>query len=60
MGARLRKIWKDAGLTARALAAAAGWDNHTRVSKLKHGTQAPPMMTAPGAPPAAPRPRCRT
>ena len=41
MGARLRELRRDAGLTARALAAAAGWDNHTRVSKIEHGTQAP-------------------
>jgi len=41
MGARLREIRKDAGLTARALAAAAGWPNHTRVSKIEHGVQAP-------------------
>jgi transcriptional regulator with XRE-family HTH domain len=41
MGARLREIRKDAGLTARALAAAAGWPNHTRVSKLEHGVQSP-------------------
>jgi transcriptional regulator with XRE-family HTH domain len=41
MGARLREIRRDAGLTARALAAAAGWDNHTRVSKIEHGVQAP-------------------
>jgi transcriptional regulator with XRE-family HTH domain len=41
MGARLREVRRDAGLTARALAAAAGWDNHTRVSKIEHGVQAP-------------------
>ena len=41
MGARLREIRRDAGLTSRALAAAAGWDNHTRVSKIEHGVQAP-------------------
>jgi transcriptional regulator with XRE-family HTH domain len=38
---RLREVRRDAGITARALAAAAGWANHTRVSKIEHGVQAP-------------------
>ncbi|MCD0453441.1 DUF5753 domain-containing protein [Actinocorallia sp. API 0066] len=36
---RLREIRQDAGLTALALAAAAGWDR-TRVSKIEHGVRA--------------------
>ena len=40
LGARLREIRKDAGLSARALAAATG-QHFTRVSKLEHGVQAP-------------------
>ena len=40
MGARLREIRKNAGLTARALAAATG-QHYTRVSKIEHGVQAP-------------------
>lgn len=40
MGARLREIRKDAGLSGRALAAAT--DQHfTRVSKIEHGVQPP-------------------
>lgn len=40
LGARLREIRKDAGLSARALAAATG-QHFTRVSKIEHGVQAP-------------------
>lgn len=38
LGARLREIRKDAGLTARAFAGLAGW-HFTKVSKLEHGVQ---------------------
>src|SRR5688572_14904803 len=37
---RLREIRMRAGLTARALATAAGW-HHTKVSKLEHGVTSP-------------------
>jgi transcriptional regulator with XRE-family HTH domain len=40
LGGRLREIRKDAGLSARALAAATG-QHFTRVSKIEHGVQAP-------------------
>ena len=40
LGLRLRELRKDAGLTGRALAAAAGW-HFTRVSKLENGVQSP-------------------
>ena len=40
LGARLREIRKDAGLSGRALAAATG-QHFTRVSKLENGVQAP-------------------
>ena len=40
LGARLREIRKDAGLTARALAAATG-QHFTRVSKIENGVQTP-------------------
>ncbi len=40
LGARLREIRLDAGLTARALATLAGW-HFTKVSKLEHGTRRP-------------------
>jgi transcriptional regulator with XRE-family HTH domain len=40
LGARLRELRQDAGLTARALAAATG-QHFTRVSKIEHGVQAP-------------------
>ena len=40
LGARLREIRKDAGLSGRALAAATG-QHFTRVSKIEHGVQAP-------------------
>lgn len=40
LGARLREIRLDAGLTARALAELAGW-HFTKVSKLEHGTRRP-------------------
>jgi transcriptional regulator with XRE-family HTH domain len=40
LGIRLRELRKDAGLTARALAAATG-QHYTRVSKIEHGVQAP-------------------
>jgi len=40
LGVRLRELRKDAGLTARALAAATG-QHYTRVSKIEHGVQAP-------------------
>lgn len=38
LGARLREIRKDAGLTGRALAGLTGW-HFTKVSKLEHGVQ---------------------
>lgn len=37
LGARLRDIRKDAGLTGRALATRAGW-HYSLVSKIEHGT----------------------
>jgi len=40
LGARLREMRLDAGLTARALAQLAGW-HFTKVSKLEHGTRRP-------------------
>lgn len=40
LGARLRELRKDAGLTARALAVATG-QHFTRVSKIEHGIQPP-------------------
>ncbi len=40
LGARLREIRLDAGLSARALAQLAGW-HFTKVSKLEHGTRQP-------------------
>ena len=40
LGARLRELRRDAGLTGRALATATG-QHYTRVSKLEHGVQAP-------------------
>ena len=40
LGARLREIRKDAGLSGRAFAAATG-QHFTRVSKLEHGVQTP-------------------
>jgi transcriptional regulator with XRE-family HTH domain len=40
LGARLREIRLDAGLTARALARLAGW-HFTKVSKLEHGARRP-------------------
>jgi transcriptional regulator with XRE-family HTH domain len=40
LGERLREVRKDAGLTARALAAATG-QHYTRVSKIENGVQAP-------------------
>ncbi len=40
LGARLREIRRDAGLSGRALAAATG-QHFTRVSKLEHGVQTP-------------------
>jgi len=40
LGARLREIRQDAGLSGRALAAATG-QHFTRVSKIEHGVQAP-------------------
>jgi transcriptional regulator with XRE-family HTH domain len=40
LGERLREIRKDAGLAARALAAATG-QHYTRVSKIENGVQAP-------------------
>jgi transcriptional regulator with XRE-family HTH domain len=40
LGARLREIRKDAGLSGRALAAVTG-QHFTRVSKIEHGVQAP-------------------
>ena len=39
-GARLRELRKDARLTGRALAAAAGW-HEAKVSKIEHGRQPP-------------------
>lgn len=40
LGARLRDIRKDAGLTARAFASAVGW-HYTKVSKLENGARTP-------------------
>lgn len=40
LGARLRDIRKDAGLTGRAFASAAAW-HYTKVSKLENGTRTP-------------------
>jgi transcriptional regulator with XRE-family HTH domain len=40
LGARLRELRKDAGLSGRALAAATG-QHFTRVSKIEHGIQNP-------------------
>jgi transcriptional regulator with XRE-family HTH domain len=40
LGARMREVRKDAGLTARALADATD-QHYTRVSKIENGTQAP-------------------
>jgi transcriptional regulator with XRE-family HTH domain len=40
LGARLHEIRKDAGLTARAFASAAGW-HYTKVSKLENGVRTP-------------------
>ncbi len=40
LGVRLRELRKDAGLTARTLAAATG-QHYTRVSKIEHGVQPP-------------------
>lgn len=40
LGARLRQIRTDAGLTGRALAGAAGWQL-SKVSKIEHGKQNP-------------------
>jgi transcriptional regulator with XRE-family HTH domain len=40
LGARLREIRKDAGLTGRAFATAAGW-HFTKVSKLENGARVP-------------------
>jgi transcriptional regulator with XRE-family HTH domain len=40
LGARMREVRRDAGLTARALAVATG-QHFTRVSKIESGTQAP-------------------
>src|SRR5215469_10730940 len=40
LGARMREVRRDAGLTARALAAATG-QHFTRVSKIENGTQVP-------------------
>jgi transcriptional regulator with XRE-family HTH domain len=40
LGARLREIRKDAGLTARAFASAAGW-HYTKASKLENGARVP-------------------
>ncbi len=40
LGARLRELRKDVGLTGRALAAATG-QHFTRVSKIENGVQAP-------------------
>jgi transcriptional regulator with XRE-family HTH domain len=51
LGVRLRELRKDAGLTARALAAATG-QHYTRVSKIEHGVQAPSDRDAIGVVPA--------
>jgi transcriptional regulator with XRE-family HTH domain len=40
LGARLREVRKDADLTARAFARAAGW-HYTKVSKLENGARTP-------------------
>jgi transcriptional regulator with XRE-family HTH domain len=39
-GSRLRGLREDAGLTGRALAAAAGW-HASKISKIEHATRAP-------------------
>lgn len=40
LGARLREIRREAGLTGRALAALTGWQL-SKISKIEHGKQAP-------------------
>jgi transcriptional regulator with XRE-family HTH domain len=40
LGRRLREIWFDAGLTARALAALAGW-HESKCSRLESGARSP-------------------
>jgi len=40
LGHRLRDLRKDAGLTGRQLALAAGWHN-SKVSKIEYGRQTP-------------------
>jgi transcriptional regulator with XRE-family HTH domain len=40
LGARLREVRLDAGLSARELASLAGW-HFTKISKLEHGTRPP-------------------
>lgn len=40
LGARLRELRKDAGLSGRALAAATG-QHFTHMSKIEHGVQTP-------------------
>lgn len=40
LGARLKDLRKDAGITGRALALAAGW-HEAKVSKIEHGRQNP-------------------
>ncbi|MFG1998300.1 helix-turn-helix domain-containing protein [Spirillospora sp. NPDC048911] len=40
LGSRLREIREDAGLTAKALAEAAGWER-TKVSKIEHAARPP-------------------
>ncbi|RZU52642.1 transcriptional regulator with XRE-family HTH domain [Krasilnikovia cinnamomea] len=40
LGARLREVRRDAGLTGRALAERCNW-HFTKISKLEHGTQTP-------------------
>ncbi|MDX6741442.1 helix-turn-helix transcriptional regulator [Actinocorallia sp. A-T 12471] len=41
LGLRLREIRMEAGHTAKSLAAAAGWYDGTKVSKIEHGKQTP-------------------
>lgn len=41
LGHRLRDLRKDAGLSGRALAEAAGWQHSSKVSKIEFGRQTP-------------------
>ncbi|MFC4906405.1 helix-turn-helix domain-containing protein [Actinomadura gamaensis] len=41
LGDRLREIREDAGLSGRALAAAAGWHGGSKISKIEHAVRPP-------------------